>query len=200
MHGFTGTVVGIKCADGVVLASDTRGTGYYLVLSKSLKKVFRIDERIGAAIAGNSGDIQTLIGLLRAEANLYRINHGRAISTKSIAKIASNILHDYRIFPYLADGILGGLDDDGPRLYFIDPVGGKLDENKFASAGSGSTIAYGVLEQQYRGNIRVEEGVKLAESAIKTAIERDAATGDRVVVAVIDKKGYREIENAGQKN
>jgi proteasome beta subunit len=193
MYGFTGTVVGIRCRDGVVLASDSRGTGYYLVLSKAVKKVFRIDEKIGAAVAGSSGDIQSLIGLLRAEANLYRLQNGRPISTKSIAKIAANLLHEYRIFPYVVDGIIAGMDDDGPALYFIDPVGGKLEEEKFASAGSGSTVAYGVLEQQYRDGISVEEGTRLAALSVKTAIERDAATGDRIVVAVVDSGGYREL-------
>ncbi|MEM2874521.1 MAG: hypothetical protein QW567_00630 [Candidatus Hadarchaeales archaeon] len=194
MYGFTGTVVGLKCKDGVVLGSDSRGTGYYLVMSKSVKKVFKIEERIGAAVAGSSGDVQSLIGLLRAEANLYRLNHGRSISTKSVAKIASNLLHGYRIFPYVVDGVIAGVDDDEPRLYFIDPVGGKLEEEKFASAGSGSTVAYGVLEQQYRDGMDVKNGAKLAALSIKTAIERDAATGDRVIVAIIDKEGYRELE------
>jgi proteasome beta subunit len=86
------------------------------------------------------------------------------------------------------------LDEDSPRLYFLDPVGGKLEEEKFASAGTGSTVAYGVLEQQYRDGMELKEGARLAAQSIKTAIERDAATGDKVVVALIDEKGYRELE------
>jgi proteasome beta subunit len=193
MYGFTGTVVGVRCNDGIILASDTRGAAYYLVLSKRVRKIFKLDERIGAAISGSSGDVQSLVSLLKAEANLYRLNHGRSISAKSLAQMASNLLHGRRVFPYIVAGVISGFDDDGPRLYFLDPVGGKLEEEKFASAGTGSTVAYGTLEQSYRDGMTLDEGAKLAVQSIRTAIERDAATGDKTVVAVIDEKGYREL-------
>ncbi|HID60580.1 MAG TPA: proteasome subunit beta [Hadesarchaea archaeon] len=200
MYGFTGTVVGVRCKDGIALASDTRGTYKYLVLSKRVQKIFKLGDRIGAAISGSSGDIQSLVGLLRAEANLYRLNHGRPISTKSLAQMVSNLLHGRRVFPYIVAGVISGLDEDGPRLYFLDPVGGKLEEEKFASAGTGSTVAYGVLEQQCRDDMGLDEGTKLAAQSIKTAIERDAATGDSVAVTIIDKKGYRELSGDEIKN
>jgi len=193
MYGFTGTVIGLRCKDGIALASDTRGAAYYLVLSKRVRKIFQLEDRIGAAISGSSGDVQSLVNLLKAEANLYRLNHERPITTKSLAQVASNLLHGRRVFPYIAAGVLSGVDDDGPHLFFLDPVGGKLEEEKFASAGTGSTIAYGVLEQNYRDDMELDDGLKLAAQSIKTAIERDAATGDRIVVAAIDERGYREL-------
>lgn len=193
MYGFTGTVVGVRCKNGIVLASDTQGTVHYLVLGKHVRKIFKLDERIGATISGSSGDVQSLVSLLKAEANLYKFNHGRSVSTKSLAQMASNLLHGRRVFPYIVAGVISGLDNDGPRLYFLDPVGGKLEEEKFASAGSGSTVAYGVLEQQYRDGMDLDEGTKLAAQSIRIAIERDAATGEKTAVAVIDAKGYREL-------
>lgn len=193
MYGFTGTVVGIRCKDGIALASDTRGAAYYLVLSKRVRKIFQLEDRIGAAISGSSGDVQSLVNLLKAEANLYRLNHERPISAKSLAQVASNLLHGRRGFPYIAAGILSGVDDDGPHLFFLDPVGGKLEEEKFASAGTGSTVAYGVLEQNYRDDMELDDGLKLAVQSIKTAIERDAATGDKIVVAAIDEREYKEL-------
>jgi len=193
MYGFTGTVVGVRCADGIALASDTRGAAYYLVLSKRVQKVFKLEERIGAAISGSSGDVQSLVNVLKAEASLYRLAHNRSISTKSLAQVAANLLHGRRIFPYIVSGVISGVDEDQPRLYFLDPIGARLEEEKFASAGTGSTVAYGVLEQQYREGMKLSEGLKLAAQSIKTAIERDAATGDKTVVAAIDEKGYREL-------
>ena len=193
MYGFTGTVVALRCKDGIALASDTRGVVHYLVLSKRAQKLFKLEERIGAAISGSSGDVQSLVNLLRAEANLYRLSHQRSISTKGLAQVASNLLHGRRIFPYVVAGMVSGVDEDGPHLFFLDPIGGKLEEEKFASAGTGSTVAYGVLEQQYRDEMELAEGSKLAAQSIKTAIERDAATGDKIVVSVIDERGYREL-------
>lgn len=195
MYGFTGTVVGLRCKDGIALASDTRGAAYYLVLSKRVCKIFQLDKHIGAAISGSSGDVQSLVNLLKAEANLYRLNHERPISTKSLAQVASNMLHGRRMFPYIAAGVLSGVDGDEAHLFFLDPVGGKLEEEKFASAGTGSTVAYGALEQNYRDGLGLEDGLKLAAQSIRTAIERDAASGDKIVVAAIDGKGYRELSD-----
>ncbi|MBA7642841.1 Proteasome subunit beta [subsurface metagenome] len=193
MYGFTGTIVGVRCKDGIALASDTRGAAYYLVLSKRVRKIFKLEERIGSAVSGSSGDVQSLVNMLRAEANLYRLSHERPISTKSLAQVASNMLHGRRGFPYIVAGVISGVDSDGPRLYFLDPIGGKLEEEKFASAGTGSTVAYGVLEQNYRDGMKLDDGVKLVAQSVKIAIERDAATGDKIVVAKIDEKGYREL-------
>jgi proteasome beta subunit len=169
-------------------------------LSKRVQKVFKLDKRIGAAVTGSSGDVQSLVKLLRTEANLYRLSRKEPISTRSLAQIASNILHGRRLFPYILEGMVSGFDKGGPSLYFLDPVGGKLEERKFAAAGTGATVAYGVLERGYLEGLKVEEGAKLAAQSIKTAIERDAATGDRTVVAVIDEKGYREFSEEEVEN
>jgi len=193
MYGFTGTVVGVRCKDGIALASDTRGAYYYLVVSKRVRKLFKLEERIGAAVSGSSGDVQSLVNILKAEASLYRLNHERSISTKGLAQVAGNLLHGARVFPYLVAAVLTGVDEGRPSLFFLDPVGGKLEEEKFASAGTGSTVAYGVLEQGYRDDMKLGDGLKLAAQSIKTAIERDAATGDKIVVALIDEEGYREL-------
>jgi proteasome beta subunit len=195
MYNFAGTVVGVRCEDGVALASDSRGTAYYHVLSKNVKKIFKLNEKIGAAVAGSSGDIQSFVRLLQTEADLYQLNQQRPISSKSIAQIASNLLHGRRYFPYILEGFVSGVDDDGPHLYFLDPVGGKLDEKQFAAGGTGATVAYGALERGYREGMEVGDGAKLAAESIKTAIERDAATGNRTVVAIIGKEGYRELSD-----
>ena len=193
MYEFNGTVVGVRCKDGIVLASDSRGTSYYHVLSKRVQKTFKLDESIGAAIAGGSGDVQSFVSALKVEANLYRLNRGRSIPTKGLVQVAANLLFQRRMYPYIVDGVIAGLDKEGPSLYFIDPVGGKIEEEKFASAGTGSTVAYGTLEQMYRDDMTLDECAKLAAQSIKIAIERDAATGDKIVVVVIDKDGYREL-------
>lgn len=195
MYDFAGTIVGVRCKDGIALASDTRATMYYFVRSKRVQKIFQLEERIGAAVSGGSGDVQNFINSLKAEANLYKLNVGRSIATKGLVQVASNLLFSRRYFPMIVAGVISGYDDDGPSLYFIDPAGGKLEEQKFASAGTGSTIAYGVLEGKYQEDISLDGCAKLAADSIKTAIERDAATGEKTVVAVIDKKGYRELSD-----
>ena len=195
MEYFAGTIVGLRTEEGAVLASDTRAVGYYLVLSKRARKLFRLEERIGGAFSGSPGDIQSLVSLLQAEANLYRMEHGRSISTRGLAQVASNLLQGRRWFPYLVEGILCGFEEEGPILLTLDPAGGRVEEEDFASGGTGAQVAYGVLERNYRKGLSLEEGKRLAAEAIRTAIERDVATGDKVVVSVVDRAGYRELRD-----
>jgi proteasome beta subunit len=193
MEYFAGTIVGLKATGGAVLASDTRAVGYYLVLSKRARKLFRLEEKIGAAFSGSPGDIQSLVSLLQAEANLYRLEHGRSISTKGLAQVASNLLQGRRWYPYLVEGILCGFEEGEVSLLTLDPAGGRVEEEDFSSGGTGAQVAYGVLERNYRKGLSLEEGKRLAAEAIRTAIERDVATGDKVVVSIVDGGGYREL-------
>ncbi len=193
MFGFAGTVVGVRCEDGVALASDTRATASYLVLSKRAKKVFQIQDQLGGAIAGVAGDVQGFVDVLKAESSLYRLREERLMAPSALAHLASNILHGRRMFPYLISALLAGVGDDGPRLYFLDPVGGMLEDERFAAGGTGESVAYGVLEAGYSDGMSLDDGAKLAAQSIAGAIERDAATGDKVIVAVIDGEGYREL-------
>ena len=68
---------------------------------------------------------------------------------------------------------------------------GSLDKKTFVTTGSGSPVAYGLLENEYRDGLSVEEGKVIALRAVKAAITRNIGTGDGINVAIIDKNGYR---------
>ena len=68
----------------------------------------------------------------------------------------------------------------GPALYYVDNDGTRLqatDDMPYFSVGSGSTYAYGVLDQGYRWDLTDEEAVELGQKAIYHATHRDAASG-----------------------
>ena len=68
-----------------------------------------------------------------------------------------------------------------------------MTTEKFISTGSGSPVAYGYLESEFKENMKVDDAYKIALQAIGTAIRRNAGTGDGINVVVIDKNGYREL-------
>ncbi|MCK4309887.1 MAG: archaeal proteasome endopeptidase complex subunit beta [Methanomicrobia archaeon] len=186
------TTVAIVCDKGVVLATDKRASAGYLIAHKNAQKLFKITESVGVACAGVVGDIQSLIGLLRAEANLYEMKDRKKISTKALAQLTSNILQGQRYYPLIAWLVLGGYDSNGAEAYSIDPIGG-VNKDTMISTGSGSTIAYGLLEDRFRENMTIEEGIELSIRAINVAIQRDLATGDGIAVTIIDSSGYKEL-------
>jgi proteasome beta subunit len=185
------TTIGVVCTDGVILASEKRVTYGYLVVSKGVKKVFKITDQIGAACAGLVGDMQILTREVEAQANLFSMDVGRRISVKSAAKLMSVILFNRRYTPLITQTIVGGLDEEGPALYVLDVLG-SLIPDKYAVVGSGTEIAIGVLEEGYKEGLSIEKAKALVTRAIKSAISRDAMSGDGIDFLVITKEGITE--------
>lgn len=183
------TTVGLVCSDGTVLASDSRATAGYLVASKEAKKIYKVSEHIAVTTAGAVGDAEQLVELLAAEAGLYRATNGREIGVLQLARIASLVLNSQFLFPYIVNLLIGGYDTQ-PRLVFID-LDGTMVEEKMTATGSGSPVAYGVLERGYREDMKVKEALPLAVEAVRTAMKRDIATGNEVQVAIITSEGVR---------
>lgn len=186
------TTVGLVCKDGVVLLSDKRATMGTLVAHKIVQKSFTIDKHIGATVAGAVADAQTLIRLLQAEAKLYRMRRGEEMSVEAAATLAGNVLFSSRFYPMIVQLILGGVDKNGPRLYSIDPLGSAI-EDKIVSTGSGSPVAYGVLEDSYKEDMPIEKGVKVGVRAIRSALERDAMTGNGIDIIKITQEGMKKL-------
>jgi len=185
------TTIGVVCTDGVILASEKRVTYGYLVVSKGVKKVFKITDQIGAACAGLVGDMQILTREVEAQASLFSMDVGRRISVRSAAKLMSVILFNRRYAPLITQTIVGGLDEEGPALYVLDVLG-SLIPDKYAVVGSGTEIAMGVLEEGYKEELSIEEAKALVTRAIKSAISRDAMSGDGIDFLVITKEGITE--------
>ncbi|MEN4017153.1 MAG: archaeal proteasome endopeptidase complex subunit beta [Methanobacterium sp.] len=184
------TTVGLKCKDGVVFATERRATMGNLIAHKAARKIFKIDDHIGATIAGGVGDAQSLMKYISAEVALYRLRHGVRISVESAATLTANILHSSRFYPFFVQTLLGGVDDNGPALFSLDPTGGTMEDN-MVSTGSGSPVAYGLLEDRYNEDIDIEEGIDIAVRAIQSAMERDAFSGNGILVAVVTKEGFK---------
>ncbi len=185
------TTIGVVCQDGVVLASEKRVAYGYLVVSKGGKKVFKITNRIGVACAGLVADMQILAREIEAQANLFGMEVGRPISVRAAAKLMANILFNRRYAPLITQTIVAGLDEEGASLYVLDVLG-SLIPDKYAAVGSGTEIAVGVLEESYKEGLSINEAKELVTRAIKSAISRDAMSGDGIDFLVITKNGVAE--------
>ena len=188
------TTVGINCKDGVVIAADKKATMGYLVASKDTQKIYDLDDHIAMTIAGASGDAQTLVRYMRAELKLFSIQNQRKITAQAAATLLANILQNGRwtFLPYMVQLILAGYDDKGGHIFSLDAIGAIEDEKKFFSTGSGSPMALGVLEDNYKEEISIADGSKLAVRSIKAAIERDIGSGGRAIdVVTITRDGIK---------
>lgn len=186
------TTVGIACKEGVVLVSDKRATMGTLIAHRIVQKSFMIDKHLGATVAGAVGDAQALIRWIQAEARLYRMRQGAEMSTEAAATLMGNILFSNRYYPMIVQVIVGGYDSEGARLFSLDPLGSSI-EDKLIATGSGSPVAYGVLEDNYNENLPLSECTKIGVRALRAALKRDAMTGDGIDVIEITKEGFRKL-------
>ncbi|MBD3342870.1 MAG: proteasome subunit beta [Candidatus Lokiarchaeota archaeon] len=193
--------VAVKCKDGVVLGNDKRATWGYTVVNKSTQKVFRITDYIGIAAYGLIGDFQMLVKIMRAQANLYKLEARDRISTRSMGKLISNYLYSRKMFPLYTNLVIAGVDTDGPKLYTLDAIGSLMPDD-YGTAGTGMLLSIGILEAEYNPDITVSQGETLVEKAISNSLKRDAMSGNGIDLLTITKDGamekYIEIEELGE--
>lgn len=192
------TTIAVVCRDGVILASDTRVTMGFYVAHKHGKKIYKIDDHLAMTVSGTFADAQRTVDILTANAQLYKLNIGRPLPVSSAGRLISNLLFSSRYAPLITQVLIGGLDDTGSHVFLLDPFG-SLTEEKCVATGSGSPIAYGVLEDRYKEDMPAKEILPIIVKAVDSAMKRDAASGDSFNVAIIDEKGYRELTEGEKK-
>jgi proteasome beta subunit len=193
------TTVGVVGKDGVILASDTRVTMGTFVAHKKGKKIYKIDDHLAMTISGSVADAQRTVDILKINARLYKLNTGRPMPVKSASRLVANLFFSSRMFPLIAQVLVGGMDSTGPHVFSLDPFG-SLTEEKCVSTGSGSPVAYGVLEDKYREGVAIKELQSVVVRAVNSAMKRDTFSGDSFDVSIIDEHGYRELNEEEKKN
>ncbi|MFW5935144.1 MAG: archaeal proteasome endopeptidase complex subunit beta [Halolamina sp.] len=180
------TTVGIDAGDAVVLATDMRASMGNMVSSKDVQKVEQIHPTGALTIAGSVSAAQSLIETLKAESNLFEVRRSKQMSMQALSTLTGNLLRSGAFF--IVSPILGGVDDKGSHVYAIDALGGTTEED-YAVSGSGSQFALGVLEQEFEAEMGVEAAKDVATKCIKSAMERDTASGNGINIAVVTDEG-----------
>lgn len=191
------TTVGLVFKDGVILAADRRATAGTLIVDKKAQKVNMISDRVAVTIAGAVADAQLLIKLLRAETRLKEITTEREPTIKEIANMLGGLLYSnirrFSVIPGVTHFLLGGSDNRGVHLYDLFPDGSVTEIDDYSSSGSGSVIAYGVLETQYHKDMPAEDAIRLAIRSINAALQRDSATGNGIDVVKVTSEGVQRV-------
>ena len=148
-------------------------------------------------ISGGVADAQYVVEMLKVNAKLYKLNNGRPMPINAAARLVSNVLFSAR-GGLMAQILVGGVDSTGPHVFSLDPLGSLLEE-KCVATGSGSPIAYGVLEDKFKEGSTIEEVLPVVVRAVDSAMKRDIASGDNYDIALITKDGYRSLSTEEKK-
>ena len=191
------TTVGIVAKDCIIMAADKRATAGNFIAGKKTQKVVPVADAMALTTAGSVSDIQLLVKLIRAELNLKKLRSGRETTVNEAANLLGGIVYSnirrFSVIPGIVHFLFGGCDETGSKLYDIYPDGSVTEVDDFTASGSGGTFAFGVLDAQYKKDMKEEEAVELALKCVNSAVQRDSASGDGVDVLVINKKGVRRV-------
>ncbi|MEK6920294.1 MAG: proteasome subunit beta, partial [Nanoarchaeota archaeon] len=191
------TTLAIVCKDGLVLAADKRATAGYMIANKRTEKIQQIADKMVITMAGTVSDAQLLTKLIKAELQLKKIRSGRENTVKEAANLLANMVYGnirrMSMIPGISHFIVGGNDETGNYIYDIYPDGSLSLIEDYISSGSGSVMAFGVLETLYHKGMSVTDGVELAIKGLNAAMQRDIASGNGAMIVTVTSKGVEKV-------
>ena len=191
------TTIGLMCRDGIVLAAEKRATAGMFIADKKSEKIYKITDHLVITTAGTVSDAQLLTKLIRAELKLKEVRTDREATAKEAANLLASLIYGnirkYSLITGITQFLLAGIDRDGSHLYDLFVDGSVMECDDYVSSGSGSTMVYGVLEAMYKKDLTVKEGVDLCVKALNVAMQRDAASGNGILVYTIMKDGIKKV-------
>ncbi|MFB6128265.1 MAG: archaeal proteasome endopeptidase complex subunit alpha [Halorhabdus sp.] len=178
--------IGIRTADGVVLAVDTQVRSP-LMVRDSVEKIHRADDHIGIASAGHVADARRLVDFARRQAQLNRLRYGEAIGVETLTKaVTDHVQQSTQIGgarPFGVALLIAGVSDGEPFLYETDPSGTPY-EWKALAIGSDRGPIREYLEANYDEEMDLEAGVGLALEALESVAD-GGLTPEGVGIATI---------------
>ncbi len=193
------SAVGIVCKDGVVLVADKRIVEK-LIVPESVEKVFQVDDHVAATASGILSDGRILIERAQVLAQQHKVTYDSPIDVQSIVKDICNIKQQFTQYggarPFGVSILFAGVDGDEnegvPKLFLTDPTG-IFFEFKATAIGEGEIEIKEILDSEYKENITIEDGIKLAMKTIKKVLgkEFDISRIDGAYITVSEKKFNR---------
>ncbi|ALC42423.1 Prosalpha7, partial [Drosophila busckii] len=159
----SGTVIGIKGKDSVILAVEKIVTDQ-LYESDAARRIFTIDKNIGMAIAGLMADGYYVADIARQEAANFRQQFERTIPLKHLCDRVAGYVHAYTLYsavrPFGLSIIFASWDEvDGPQLYKIEPSGSSFGYYACAS-GKAKQQAKTEMEKYKFADMNTDELVR----------------------------------------
>jgi len=169
------TTVGLKFKDGVALIVDKR-IASKLIESRSIEKIFQIDEHIGCATSGLVADARVLVDYARMLAQVNKVTYAEKMDIETLVKRLCDYKQNYTQYggvrPFGTALLVAGVDDQGCHLFETDPSGA-LVAYKAGSIGAGKNAIMDVFEEQYKEDMSAEEAILLGLRALAKATEEN---------------------------
>ena len=180
------TAIGMVCKDGVLLVTDKRIVDK-LVVPEAVEKIWQVDDHVMATAAGIMSDARVLVERAQEKAAGYKITYDSPIDILSIVKDIGNLAQyctqSGGLRPFGVSMLIAGHDADNKKLFQTDPTG-VYNQWKAIVIGEGEEDVQQILHKEYKEDLTVEQGLKLAVTSLKKFLG-DAFDIERVDAAII---------------
>ncbi|EFN57835.1 hypothetical protein CHLNCDRAFT_56088 [Chlorella variabilis] len=194
----SGTVVGIRCKDGVVLGAEK------LIISKMLvensnRRTFPVDRHAGVATAGVAADGRSIVSRAMSEANQYKSFYGDPIPGHVLAERLGSYVHVFNLYwyvrPYGVSTLLATYGKEGPQLYLVEPSG--TSHRYFGTAvGKGRQGAKNEIEKLKLEEMSCREGIQAVAKILHQV--HDEEKGFELELAWICEESGRQFQRVPQ--
>jgi proteasome alpha subunit len=183
------TSLGIKTASTSVIAAEKRKV-IPLADEKSVRKIFKVDDHVGATYAGMAGDGRVLLDYATQQSLYYRLLYDEPVSVEYLVKLVCDVKQVYTqhagVRPFGVAIIFAGVDERGVHLYMTEPSGNYIGYYAVAIGEKGNVVQ-DFLEKNYKYDLNIRETIKLAIQAI-TSIVENKPYENFIEVGYVDKE------------
>eukprot|EP00161_Ancyromonas_sigmoides_P021497 TRINITY_DN636_c0_g1_i8.p1 TRINITY_DN636_c0_g1~~TRINITY_DN636_c0_g1_i8.p1 ORF type:complete len:230 (-),score=48.90 TRINITY_DN636_c0_g1_i8:242-841(-) len=183
------TLIGLVGKDYVAIAADTHVLHSVVVMHSEYDKIVPVDANKAIGVVGPQGDAAQFTDFLQKNLHLHTMRGDRPMSVHAAASWTRGRLAEaLRRGPYQCNMLLGGVDDKGPGLYYIDYMA-SMHKMPFAAHGYASFFVLSTLDKLYRPDMPLEEGLAVLEKCINVVRGRFLVNAPNYQIKVITATG-----------
>lgn len=192
-------IVGVSCPEGVVLCANETPESE-LEDPEYFRKIFQLDDHIGAAISGLSSDARVLISQSRIYCQSNKLLYDEPVDIEILARRIGDLAQVYTqhagVRPFGVSTILAGIDNTGSRILTTDPSGAYRGY-KATAVGRKSEDANRLLEEKYVEGMSLDDSIKLAIESVRIASgEQISSQNIKVATVSAETKSFRRLSRS----
>jgi len=194
------TVIGVKYAGGVVVASDQINARSILMYQTNLDKVANLTSHSVMGVSGPNCDMVNFTEFISKNFKLYEhMNDSTPLTLHAQANFARNELAKaLRKGPFQVNVIFGGCEPKtGESALYVMDYFGSLSKVNFGLQGYASNFCLSVMDKEWKEGMTEQEAIEVAEKCIKELKIRFLINQTNFIMKVVDKDGIRVVKEDG---
>ena len=185
------TVIGLKYADGVMLAADTLASYGSLARYNDVRRISKVGLNTLIGASGEISDYQSILDILesmhREDTNQ---DDGYTRTPQEIHSYLRAIMYQRRNKgdPLWNQLLVAGYRSEKPFLGYVDLIGTSYEEN-FIATGFGAYLAIPIIRDRWNANMSEGEARSLIEDCLRVMYYRDCRASNRIQIAKATSEG-----------